>query len=56
MTFQLWVKSIGSPVGGIDYISRIFFKNKQLEINDWSDNSGKAISMYIFTNDGRVIN
>jgi len=53
--FSVIGDSIGSPVGDFGYISRIFFKDKQLEIGDWLDNSGKGMSMYIFTKDNRII-
>jgi len=43
------------PEGEWDFISRFFFKDKLLEIDDWLDNSGKSTTMEIYTQDGRVI-
>ena len=46
---------IGTPEGDFDFISKIFFKGKELEINDYLDSSGKASSIQVFTKDGKTI-
>ena len=53
--FSIMGGGIDTPEGEWDFISRIFFKDKLLEINDWLDSSGKSSTMEIYTQDGRVI-
>lgn len=47
--------SVDTPEGDWDFISRIFFKDKQLEIYDHLDNRGKASTAQIFCKDGSMI-
>lgn len=53
--FSVMGGGIDTPEGEWDFISRFFFKDKLLEIDDWLDNSGKSTTMEIYTQDGRVI-
>lgn len=53
--FSIMGGGIDTPEGEWDFISRIFFKDKVLDINDWLDSSGKSCTMEIYTQDGRVI-
>lgn len=46
---------IGTPEGDFDFISKIFFKGKELEIDDYLDSRGKASTAQIFTKDGKTI-
>jgi len=48
--------SIDTPDGEWDFVSRIFFKDQLLEIHEWMDNMGKAATVEIYTQDGRIIN
>ena len=47
--------SIDTPNGEYEFISRIFFKEQLLEIEDYLDNSGKASTCTIFTLNGETI-
>jgi len=47
--------SIDTPDGDYDFIDQVFFKGEPLEVEDYSDNSGKASSCMIFTLDGEDI-
>ena len=53
--FSVMGGGIDTPEGEWDFISRFFFKDKLLEIDEWLDNSGKSATMEIYTQDGRVI-
>ena len=53
--FAYTVGSIGTPEGDWDYINKTLFKGKELEIEDWLDNSGKSSTTEIYTHDGRRI-
>jgi hypothetical protein len=48
--------SIDTPDGDYDFVDKIFFKGRPLEIKDNLDNSGKASTVKIFTLDGDTIN
>lgn len=43
--------SVGCPDGDWDFIDKVFFKGKVLEILDWLDNSGKASTLVIYSYD-----
>ena len=46
---------IGTPEGDFDVISKIFFKGKELEIDEYLDSRGKASAVQIFTKDGKTL-
>jgi hypothetical protein len=46
---------IATPEGDFDFISKIFFKGKELEIDNYLDSSGKASTAQIFAKDGKTI-
>jgi hypothetical protein len=48
--------SIDTPDGDYDFVDKIFFKGRPLEIKDNLDNSGKASTVKIYTLDGDTIN
>ena len=48
--------SVDTPDGDWDFVSRIFFKKKELEIQDHLDGRGKASTMEIYRADGDIIN
>ena len=54
--FSLMGGTIETPDGDYDFISRVFFKDKELEAEDWLDNRGKAATLEIYTSDGDIIN
>jgi hypothetical protein len=54
--FSVMGGSIDTPDGEWDFVSRIFFKDQLLEIHEWMDNMGKAATVEIYTQDGRIIN
>ena len=54
--FSVMGGCIDTPEGEWDFVSRIFFKDNLLEINDWLDNSGKSATLEIYTEDSRIIN
>ena len=47
---------IETPEGDWDYIDKLFFKGKELDITDWGDNSGKASTVHIYRKDESIIN
>lgn len=53
--FALMGGSIDSPDGDWDFISRVFFKDQELEPEDYLDNRGKAATLEIYTGDGETI-
>lgn len=53
--FSLMGGSIDTPEGEWDFVSKIFFKDTDLEITEWLDNRGKAATVEIYTKDGRII-
>jgi len=53
--FSVMGGGIDTPLGELDFISRIFFKDTLLEIDDWLDNRGKAATLEIYAEDGRII-
>ncbi len=53
--FTFTTGSIGTPNGDWDFIDKIFYKGKELEVVDWLDNSGKSSTLEIFTQDDRII-
>jgi hypothetical protein len=54
--FSLIGGTIETPVGEWDFISRVFFKDQELEVEDYLDNSGKSATIEIYTKDGGIIN
>lgn len=48
--------SVDTPDGDWDFIHRIFFKNRLLEVSDHLDNRGKAATVEIYRKDGEIIN
>jgi hypothetical protein len=53
--FALMGGSIESPDGDWDFISRVFFKDQELEPEDYLGNSGKAATVEIYTSNGDTI-
>jgi len=53
--FTFTTGSIGTPNGDWDFIDKIFYKGKELEVVDWLDNSGKSSTLEIFTQNDRII-
>ena len=53
--FALMGGSIDSPDGDWDFISRVFFKDQELEPEDYLDNRGKATTVEIYTSNGDTI-
>jgi len=53
--FSVMGGGIDTPLGEWDFVSRIFFKDTLLEIDDWLDNRGKAATLEIYAEDGRII-
>ena len=54
--FSLMGGTIETPEGEYDFISRVFFKDQELEAEDYLDNRGKAATVELYTKDGRTIN
>jgi hypothetical protein len=48
--------SVDTPDGDWDFISKIFFKNRLLEVTDHLDNRGKGATVEIYRKDGSTIN
>ena len=46
---------IATPDGDWDFISKVFYKGKDLEVYDNLDNRGKASTIEIYTRDGQII-
>ena len=46
---------IGTPEGDWDFISKVFYKGKDLEVYNHLDNRGKASTIEIYTRDGQII-
>ena len=53
--FSIMGGTIETPEGDYDFVSRVFFKDKELEPKDYLDNSGKASTMEIYTINGETI-
>ena len=53
--FCLQNGDIGTPDGDWDFISKVFFKGKELEVYDHLDNRGKASTVEIYRKDGSTI-
>ena len=53
--FSMMGGSVETPDGDWDFVSRVFFKNQELEAEDWLDSRGKAATLEIYTHDGRTI-
>tara|TARA_B110000858_G_C17747445_1_gene448023 strand:+ start:65 stop:688 length:624 start_codon:yes stop_codon:yes gene_type:complete len=53
--FCLQTGDIGTPDGDWDFISKVFFKGKELEVYDHLDNRGKASTVEIYRKDGSTI-
>ena len=47
---------IATPDGDWDFISKVFYKGKDLEVYDHLDNRGKAATVEIYRKDGSTIN
>jgi hypothetical protein len=54
--FSLMGGTIETPEGDWDFISRVFFKDQELEADDYLDNRGKAATVEIYTSDDDIIN
>jgi len=54
--FSLQGGTIETPDGDWDFISRVFFKDQELEVEDYLDNRGKAATVEIYTSDDDIIN
>ena len=54
--FSLMGGTIETPEGEYDFISRVFFKDQELEAEDYLDNRGKAATVELYTKDGNTIN
>jgi hypothetical protein len=54
--FSLMGGTIETPEGEWDFISRVFFKDQELEAEDWLDSRGKAATVEIYTSYGDIIN
>jgi len=54
--FSLQGGTIETPDGDWDFISRVFFKDQELEAEDYLDNRGKAATVEIYTSDDDIIN
>ena len=46
---------IATPDGDWDFISKVFYKGKDLEVYNNLDNRGKAATVEIYTRDGQII-
>jgi len=46
---------IGTPDGDWDFISKVFYKGKELEVYDHLDNRGKSSTVEIYRKDGSTI-
>ena len=53
--FSLMGGIVETPEGDWDFISRVFFKDKELEPEDYLDNYGKAATLEIYTSGGETI-
>lgn len=53
--FCLQHGDIGTPDGDWDFISKVFYKGKELEVYDHLDNRGKASTVEIYRKDGSTI-
>jgi hypothetical protein len=53
--FCLQTGDIGTPEGDWDFISKVFFKGKELEVYDHLDNSGKASTVEIYRKNNPTI-
>lgn len=53
--FSLMAGTVETPEGDWDFISRVFFKDKELEPEDYLDNYGKAATLEIYTSGGETI-
>lgn len=53
--FSLMGGTVETPEGDWDFISRVFFKDKELEPEDYLDNYGKAATLEIYTSGGKTI-
>ena len=53
--FSLQGGTVETPDGDWDFVSRVFFKDQELEAEDYLDSRGKAASLEIYTHDGRTI-
>lgn len=47
---------IETPEGDWDYVDKLFFKGKELDVTDYGDNSGKASTIHIYRKDDSIIN
>ena len=54
--FSLMGGTVETPEGEYDFVSRVFFKDQELEAEDYLDNRGKAATVELYTKDGRTIN
>lgn len=54
--FSLMGGTIETPEGEYDFVSRVFFKDQELEAEDHLGNRGKAATVELYTKDGNTIN
>lgn len=54
--FSLMGGTIETPEGEYDFVSRVFFKDQELEAEDYLGNRGKAATVELYTKDGNTIN
>jgi|694.fasta_scaffold33937_8 hypothetical protein len=53
--FAYMTGSVDTPDGDWDFMSRVFFKKKELEVDDHLDNRGKASTLEIYRKSGENI-
>ena len=46
---------IGTPNFEWEYVSKVYFKGKELKVNNWLDSSGKASTFEIYKKNGSII-
>jgi hypothetical protein len=47
--------SIATPDGDWEFVSKLYFKGKELEVDEYLDNSGKASTVEIYRKSGTII-
>ena len=47
--------SIATPDGDWEFVSKLYFKGKELEVDEYLDNSGKASTVQIYRKGGTII-
>ena len=46
---------IATPGGDWEFVSKLYFKGKELEVDEYLDYSGKASTVEIYRKDGAII-